>query len=136
MTLNPKNLLHGGDYMNLEKYELLTDVGQRIRARRLELHLSQDELAKLAGYKSRSSINKIEQGKNDIPQTKIQDIATALSTTVAYIMGAEPNIPTPDVAVDASEKELSLLKKYRRLDDVGKDTVDAVIDVQLKRLHE
>nr|WP_288697847.1 helix-turn-helix transcriptional regulator [uncultured Allisonella sp.] len=122
--------------MNLEKDEILAEIGRRIRARRLELHLSQDELAKLAGYKSRSSINKIEQGKNDIPQTKIQDIATALSTTVAYIMGAEPNIPTPDVAVDASEKELSLLEKYRRLDDVGKATVDAVIDVQLKRLHE
>ena len=122
--------------MNLEKDEILAEIGRRIRARRLELHLSQDELAKLAGYKSRSSINKIEQGKNDIPQTKIQDIATALSTTVAYIMGAEPNIPTPDVAVDASEKELSLLKKYRRLDAVGKATVDAVIDVQLKRLHE
>lgn len=122
--------------MNLEKDEILAEIGRRIRARRLELHLSQDELAKLAGYKSRSSINKIEQGKNDIPQTKIQDIATALSTTVAYIMGAEPNIPTPDVAVDASEKELSLLKKYRRLDNVGKATVDAVIDVQLKRLHE
>lgn len=122
--------------MNLEKDEILAEIGRRIRARRLELHLSQDELAKLAGYKSRSSINKIEQGKNDIPQTKIQDIATALSTTVAYIMGAEPNIPTPNVAVDASEKELSLLKKYRRLDDVGKATVDAVIDVQLKRLHE
>lgn len=122
--------------MNLEKDEILAEIGRRIRARRLELHLSQDELAKLAGYKSRSSINKIEQGKNDIPQTKIQDIATALSTTVAYIMGAEPNIPTPDVAVDASEKELSLLKKYRRLDDFGKATVDAVIDVQLKRLHE
>lgn len=122
--------------MNLEKDEILAEIGRRIRARRLELHLSQDELAKLAGYKSRSSINKIEQGKNDIPQTKIQDIATALSTTVAYIMGAEPNIPTLDVAVDASDKELSLLKKYRRLDDVGKATVDAVIDVQLKRLHE
>ena len=51
-------------------------------------------------------------------------------------MGAEPTIPTLDAAVDASEKELSLLKKYRRLDDVGKATVDAVIDVQLKRLHE
>lgn len=121
--------------MNLEKDEILAEIGRRIRARRLELHLSQDELAKLAGYKSRSSINKIEQGKNDIPQTKIQDIATALSTTVAYIMGAEPTIPTLDAAVDASEKELSLLKKYRRLDDVGKATVDAVIDVQLKRLH-
>lgn len=128
--------MKGGADMNLEKDEILAEIGRRIRARRLELHLSQDELAKLAGYKSRSSINKIEQGKNDIPQTKIQDIATALSTTVAYIMGAEPNITTPDVAVDANEKELSLLKKYRRLDDVGKATVDAVIDVQLKRLHE
>ena len=128
--------MKGGADMNLEKDEILAEIGRRIRARRLELHLSQDELAKLAGYKSRSSINKIEQGKNDIPQTKIQDIATALSTTVAYIMGAEPTIPTLDAAVDASEKELSLLKKYRRLDDVGKATVDAVIDVQLKRLHE
>ena len=128
--------MKGGADMNLEKDEILAEIGRRIRARRLELHLSQDELAKLAGYKSRSSINKIEQGKNDIPQTKIQDIATALSTTVAYIMGAEPNIPTPDVAVDASEKELSLLKKYRRLDDVGKATVDAVINVQYANLQK
>lgn len=128
--------MKGGADMNLEKDEILAEIGRRIRARRLELHLSQDELAKLAGYKSRSSINKIEQGKNDIPQTKIQDIATALSTTVSYIMGAAPNIPTLDVAVDASDKELSLLKKYRRLDNVGKATVDAVIDVQLKRIHD
>lgn len=38
--------------------------------------------------------------------------------------------------VDVNEKELSLLKKYRQLDDVGKATVNAVIDVQLKRIHE
>lgn len=109
MTLNPKNLLHGGDYMNLEKYELLTDVGQRIRARRLELHLSQDELAKLAGYKSRSSINKIEQGKTDIPQTKIRDIAAALSTTVAYIIGSEPNVSISSTAsASIKKKEIGL----------------------------
>ena len=35
-------------------------VGDRIRARRTELGMTQEELAKKAGYKSRSSINKIE----------------------------------------------------------------------------
>lgn len=35
----------------------------RIKARRLELRLSQDELAQKLGYKSRSTINKIEMGK-------------------------------------------------------------------------
>ena len=37
------------------------DIGERIKLRREELNLSQDELAKKVGYKSRSSINKIEQ---------------------------------------------------------------------------
>lgn len=122
--------------MNLEKDEILSGIGRRIRARRLELNLSQDELAKRAGYKSRSSINKIEQGKNDIPQTKIQDIAMALSTTVSYIMGWENDTPKVETQIILTDKEKSLIKKYRRLDVVGKATVDAVVDVQIKRIHE
>lgn len=35
-------------------------IGQRIKVRREELNMSQEELAKRIGYKSRSSINKIE----------------------------------------------------------------------------
>ncbi len=33
--------------------------------------MSQEELATKLGYKSRSTINKIEMGKNDITQSKI-----------------------------------------------------------------
>ena len=36
-------------------------VGDRIRKRRIELDLSQEELAKRCGYTSRSTINKIEK---------------------------------------------------------------------------
>lgn len=60
---------------------------KRIKARREELNMSQEELAKLIGYKSRSSINKIEIGENDIPQSKIKAFADALQTTPAYLMG-------------------------------------------------
>lgn len=62
-------------------------LGQRIRKKRLELHLSQEELAKRLGYKSRSSINKIELGLNDITQSKVAEFAYALGVSVAYLMG-------------------------------------------------
>lgn len=65
----------------------MTTIGDRIKARRLELDMSQDELARLVGYKSRSSINKIESDGRLLPQRKIMEIATALHTTPSYLMG-------------------------------------------------
>ncbi len=65
----------------------MADLYDRIKERRKELQLSQDDLAKRLGYKSRSSINKIEKGINDIPQSKIVEIAKALQTTPEWLMG-------------------------------------------------
>lgn len=65
----------------------MSTIGNRIRHRREELSLSQDELGKRLGYKSRSSINKIELDQRDLTQSKIKAIADALETTPAYIMG-------------------------------------------------
>jgi len=60
---------------------------KRIKEKRQELGMSQEELAEKVGYKSKSSINKIELGINDIPQSKIMEFAKALKTTPAYLMG-------------------------------------------------
>ena len=49
--------------------------------------MSQEELAKKIGYKSRSSINKIELDLYNLKQSKIKCMADALDTTPAYIMG-------------------------------------------------
>ncbi len=62
---------------------------KNIRKRRIELNMSQQELADKLGYKSRSAINKIELGINDITQSKIIAFAKALDTTPAYLMGWE-----------------------------------------------
>lgn len=69
-------------------------IYDRIKERRLELGLSQEELAHKVGYKSRSTINKIEAGLRDITQTKVTDFARALSTTPGYLMGWS-DIETP-----------------------------------------
>lgn len=65
----------------------MNKIGENIRKRREELGLSQEGLAMEMGYKSRSSITKIEMGENDIPQSKILAFAKALHTTPALLMG-------------------------------------------------
>ncbi len=63
------------------------ELYQRIKARREELGMSQNELAKRLGYKDRSTIAKIEAGINDITQSKIEAFAKALNTTASDLMG-------------------------------------------------
>ena len=62
-------------------------IGQRIKARREHLEMSQAELAEKIGYSDRSTIAKIEKGVNDISQSKVAEFADALRTTPAYLMG-------------------------------------------------
>ena len=45
---------------------LIIMIGDKIKERRESLELTQEELAKRIGYKSKSTINKIEMGINDI----------------------------------------------------------------------
>ena len=77
----------------------MSDLYERIKSRREELGLTTEELAQRMGYKTRSSITKIETGKADIPQSKVKAFARALQTTTAYLMGdddareARPSIP-------------------------------------------
>lgn len=68
-------------------------VGKNIRARREELGWTQQELADRMGYTTKSAINKIEMGVNDIPQRKVFDFARVLNTSPAYIMGISDILP-------------------------------------------
>ena len=65
-------------------------IGDRIRERRIQLGMSQEELAAKVGYESKSTINKIESGvntKRGLNQSKIKAFADALKTTPSFIMG-------------------------------------------------
>lgn len=92
-------------------------IYKKIKERREKLGMSQDELAKKMGYKSRSSINKIETGENDIPQSKVEAFAKALETTTAYLLGLE-NEPVNDYlyALNAETQELTDENKAKLLE--------------------
>ena len=71
-----------------------TDLSSRIRQRREQLGLSQEELAARMGYRSKSSITKLEKGINDLPRAKLEELAAALDTTPAWLMGLA-DLPCP-----------------------------------------
>lgn len=67
----------------------MPDIGKRIKEKRIELGITQEDLASKLGYKSKTTIAKIENGTNDITQSRVVDFANALNTTPAYLMGWE-----------------------------------------------
>mgnify|MGYP004622794501 FL=1 len=60
---------------------------ENIKKNRLQLRMSQKELAKRTGYTDRSMITKIEKGRVDLPLSKIILFADVLQTTPIELMG-------------------------------------------------
>ena len=92
-------------------------IGERIRQLREDRKMSQDELAQRCGYKSRSSINKIELSRK-LPADKIEILAKALGTTPGYIMGWEepaPSASAMDIARAFEEADVMTQEMVKRL---------------------
>jgi transcriptional regulator with XRE-family HTH domain len=94
----------------------MSTVGDRILCMRKQVGLTQEELAKKMGYKSKSTINKIELGINDIPQSKIFQFAEVLGTTPAYLMGWDEEENSLD-KVELTEGEKVWMELYHKLSD-------------------
>jgi transcriptional regulator with XRE-family HTH domain len=97
--------------------------------------MSQEELAKRLGYKSRSTIAKIESGENDITQSKIVAFAKALGVKPGYLMGWEDAPAPASPSLSLTQQEETHIKKYRQLDADGKEEIDDLIDVKLAKLQ-
>ena len=110
----------------------MSTIGRNISHFRKSLGLTQEELAVKMGYKSKSTINKIELGINDIPQSKIVQFAKVLGTTPADLMGwneedksASPSEP------NLTEGEKVLLDLFRRVPEDKQQLVLQMIRVAL-----
>ena len=110
------------------------NIGQRIRSQREKLGLTQEELAKKLGYKSRSSVNKVETSR-ELSNKKVLQYAEALDCSPAYLMGWE-EIDSHFSGHEASDevyrkftqniekhhgKEKELIDIYRQLSDENKN---------------
>ncbi|MBQ9255580.1 MAG: helix-turn-helix transcriptional regulator [Acidaminococcaceae bacterium] len=107
---------------------------ENIRAKRIALQMTQQELAKKLGYKSTSTIAKIESGENDIPQAKLAAFASALNTTPAELMGLQivtlgPEEPDDTETVAISKGKPQLVELIHQLDSLSEKNLNRVISV-------
>ena len=80
-------------------------IGQKIRARRLELGMTQEELAHKMGYKDKTAINKIELNKNDVNQKNLMRLADALDVSPTYFIDdVEHETHTSDIVAQYAQK--------------------------------
>ena len=94
-------------------------IGKRIKDLRTSLDMTQDDLAKLTGYKSRSSIQKIESGERDITQSTIAAFAKALKVTPSVIMGWEENNENNTASDYSNIKGIMPLPEMRKVPLLG-----------------
>jgi len=121
----------------------MNDIGRKIRQLREERQMTQDELAKAVGYKSRASINKIEL-QRDIPLKKLVPIANALGVSPYEIMGwdedemddtdkeffnAIKKMRAQEKVKDFIEEEADIIVAYRNADDLTKQMVKKILGV-------
>lgn len=110
---------------------------KNIKARRMELNMTQTELAKKLGYADKSMIAKIEKGNVDLPQSKIIAFAKELQVTPSELMGWEINDgdignifasdylkDEIDKAKDFNTSEKEHFKNYIELLEINRKKVD------------
>ena len=81
----------------------MAHIGINIARRREELGLTQEQLAERMGYRTRSTISRIESGINQVPQSRMEKYAEALDTTVARLM---------DIDAGTGEEEANMTRTY------------------------
>ena len=93
-------------------------LGDRVKQKREEMGLSQEELADKMGYKSKTSIHKIEQGITDLPLSKVEELAKVLNVTTSYLMGWESKKEENNIFSQLTDEELAKLEKFNNMSTV------------------
>lgn len=110
---------------------MVINTGKRMKLRRKELGLSADYVAEKLNV-SRSTIFRYEGGDIEkLPIDILEPLSKILQTTPAYLMGWDTNANLNEKHLTKDEQ--NLINKYRKLDDIGKYTVDTTLEAQYNR---
>lgn len=107
------------------------EIGEKIKQRRLEIGMSQRELARKMGYSDNSTLNRIEKGTVDVSQAKIVQFAKVLNCSIAYLMDWEED---KEIATDKNltDGEKLLLELFHKVPDDKKEMLLKMIEVAIE----
>lgn len=112
----------------------MINIGKNIADARKRRGMTQEELADLVGYKTKSAINKIELGIRDLPQKKIAAFAKALGVSPGVLMGWDKEMPDNLQGMGALAAEvlldpatMQMVQDYISLEEAEKAMVRALV---------
>lgn len=89
------------------------EFGKRVKDRREQIGMTQEELAERLGYKHKTSVSKIEKGITVVPSSMVIKIAQALDVSVQQLMGREQINPIT-VTFGRDDEENALLTAWHQ----------------------
>lgn len=119
---------------------------ENIKSYRKQCRMTQEELAKRAGYSDRSSIAKIESGVVDLSQSKIAQFADIFGVTPGDLMGwdeaSDQDIKNSDAKADITNRILeddeffALVDKLNRLNHDQFHDAEKILDLFFKQIFD
>lgn len=107
-------------------------IGQRIRAKRKELHLTQVDIKRQTSI-SNGNLSEIENG-NTLPSAgALMALSQALGVTTDWILFGENSKSDNINLKKISDFEYDYIKLFRELDADDQDEILAMINLKLKR---
>lgn len=117
--------------------------GERVKRKRQELGITQEELAERIGYVHKTSISKIEKGKINVPQDKIILLAEVLGVSAQYLMGKSSDTESNKVNLivkrpfneysELTVEEQNIIRAFRLADAKDKNIVHTALDSYLEK---
>lgn len=107
-------------------------IGEKIKARRLELKMTQRDLAARLGYADHTTVTRVEAGKVDLPQSRVAQFAKALGTTPGHLLGEDTPKPATEQGALAAQvlkdpELLQMVRNYLAMSEVDQYTVRLMV---------
>ena len=125
-------------WYNTVKEVIIVTINERIKARRKELNLSVDDIAKKIG-KDRATVYRYESSRiENMPVSILEPLAEALNCSPAYLMGWDESAKTssynlPEIIPPSKvDPDMFVLNMYKRLDIEDKAEVRGTMKQMLK----
>lgn len=103
-------------------------IGEKIKERRKELHLSQTELAELVGLTTATAISSWEKGRNEPSLDTVVLLSEVLHVSVEYLLDI------PESGYTGEEK--NLIQRYRMLDEGRAEILNGVLNTLVKQVSK
>lgn len=105
-----------------------------IKTRRLELKLTLQNIADATNV-GKGTVQKWESGEiSDMRRSKIAALAKVLDVSPALLLKDEIFDVIPYGSQNQyTQREINIIKKYRQLDDDGKEEIEDILDIKLKK---